>query len=186
MRSGADIRRIFLAVRAPAQTVTLVEQLRAANAGLSIKWMRDINLHLTVYFIGNIPGTAFNGICDALNTLLTRQNAFTIRFNDIALAPEKRPRMVWGRYHRDERFAELSKAIHSALSTYLPGENPFHYEDPVPHITLGRFRGIKGHSAIRLLRATLPEIRIDSCELWETIRQNGQSNYQSIRTFRFT
>ncbi|MBI3501713.1 MAG: RNA 2',3'-cyclic phosphodiesterase [Bacteroidetes bacterium] len=188
MKSEDKSRRIFLAVPVPAEIISLQDKLRGKNSHLKkIKWMRNQNIHLTIYFIGNIPAEEVEDVIELILPVITEQIEFTLKFDSLFFAPSHKPEMLWVKFHKHELFSFFSENIHNALSKYLP-ENKFFRKDPVPHITLARFRSMKNYSDINLvsfesLRGL--EIKINSCELWETIKVEGRSDYRSVMKFSF-
>lgn len=183
-------RRIFFAVPVPEEVVRFQNKLREINASSKkIKWTRDQNIHLTIYFIGNIPAGNFEKIIDLVTPVFSGREKFSLSFDSLFFAPSARPRMLWAKYHKNELFTQLSQAIHLALSGLIGQENKFYFKEPIPHITLARFHSMKNYRDINLGNfnnpQVLPEINIRSCELWETINTEGRSDYRSISSFSF-
>lgn len=186
MKSEDNIRRIFLAVPAPAEIVSLQDKLRADNSSLKrVKWMRNHNIHLTVYFIGNVPAEQFETIIEAIIPVINTQKEFTLKYDSLCFAPSRKPRMIWVKYKKHDAFAFLSESIHYSLRKFIP-RNKFYFKEPIPHITLARFHSMKNYRDIKLPeRFFLPDIIVNSCELWETVREEGRSNYKNIMRFNF-
>lgn len=184
-----SFRRIFFAVPVSPELVRLQDKLREINSPLNkIKWTRNQNIHLTVYFIGNIPAEKFDRVIELAQRVISGQKEFSLSFESLFLAPSSRPEMLWAKYRKNEFFTQFSGHIHSTFSELIP-ENKFYYKEPVPHITLARFHSMKNYRDIDLnvpeILSTLPEIRIKSCELWETIKVEGRSDYRSAFSFPF-
>lgn len=187
-----SFRRIFLAVPAPGEIKDLQVCLIEGNAHLQkIKWMRSHNLHLTFYFIGNVPTGRFDEVVQALNPLVSGQKRFSLIFDSLCLSPTEKPRMIWAKYRHSEAFSGFAASVHLALSGLIP-QNRFYYKNPVPHITLARFHAVKNISGMNLDAANgffakkrLPEISVCSCELWETVTVDGRSDYCSVSSFPF-
>lgn len=184
-----SFRRIFFAVPVPPEIILLQDKLREMNSSLKkIKWTRNHNIHLTIYFIGNMPSEKFDTAIDLAASVISGQKEFSLSFESLFLAPSARPKMLWAKYRKNESFSKLSGAIHRALSEFLPG-NKFYYEEPLPHITLARFHSMQNYREIDIgvpgNLSQLPEIKISSCELWETIKEEGRSDYRSVFSFPF-
>ncbi len=186
MRSEDNIRRIFLAVPVPKEIISLQDKLREQNSHLEkVKWMRNHNIHLTIYFIGNIPAEEFEDIIELILPITTEQKEFTLKFDSLFFAPSRKPEMLWVKFHKHELFSSLAENIHNALSKSLP-ENKFFSKEPIPHITLARFRSMRNYSDITFPKfETLEKFTINSCELWETIKVEGRSDYRSVMKFSF-
>lgn len=185
-----SLRRIFLAVPVSREIISLQDDLRARNSSLEkIKWTRAHNVHLTMYFIGNIPEEKFNSIVEIIAPLFSLQNEITLSYESVAFAPSGKPRMLWIKYRVNDQFSKLSNAIHQMLTSHgIVVRNDIYQKDPVPHITLARFHSMKNYHGINLgvSENILPaEIKINSCELWESIQTEGKSDYRSVFTFPF-
>lgn len=186
MKSEDNIRRLFLAIPAPKAVISLQDSLREDSSRLEkVKWIRNPNIHLTIYFIGNIPAEEFENVFEIILPVIDEQKAFVLKFDELCLAPQQKPRMVWAKYQRHEVFSMFSESIHNALSKFIPIIE-FYREKPIPHITLARFHAMKNLDEIRLpQKVSLPDILINSCELWETVRVNGRNDYRSVTKFSF-
>jgi 2'-5' RNA ligase len=164
------IRRIFIAIPAPPEISTYLEQLKEDNQKISgIKWMRFNNLHLTIYFIGNVKDEDFEKIVDAIRPIINSKKKITLDFEKIAFAPVQNPKMIWARFHKNSAFTQLVNSLHDALNSIVP-ESKFYYKEPVPHITLARFHPLKEFEKINIERPLeLSQIIITTCELMESI-----------------
>lgn len=184
--TGSLIRRIFLAVPVPNEVAAYRELLKETNRSIEgIKWTRLHNLHLTGYFIGNIPSERFDEVVSAIAPVLQAQSSFTLQFDSISFAPSRNARMIWGRYKKHEQFTALSESMHAALGEYIATDK-FHYKEPVPHITLARFHPKVGKTnPIKLPPVTLPALRVEGIELWESKPSPEGVRYESIATFAF-
>lgn len=174
-------RRIFLAIPAPEEIPIYMEKLREINHELSeIKWMRNYNLHLTIYFIGNINNEDFDKVTAAVLPVINSHEKFTLELEKICFAPSKKPRMIWARFHRSSSFTKLSNSIHESLKSIIP-QNKFHYEEPVPHITLARFHSIEKLGNFNISGSPeLSKIHIASCQLWESVPTPKGVRYENI------
>lgn len=147
-------RRIFLAIPAPSEIHEYLNILKRKNQHIpGIKWMKDHNLHLTIYFIGNIDDSDFNKVTELVTQIVSSTEKFSFQFEKIYFAPQEKPKMIWARFQRSKTFTGLSDNIHKVLQSVLP-ENKFHYKEPVPHITLARFHPIK-----QLEKFDLPDLK---------------------------
>jgi 2'-5' RNA ligase len=180
------MRRIFLAVPVPQEVPEYREVLQAANAEIEgIKWTRLHNLHLTCYFIGNVPIGEVSTVMDMIRPAISSLDPFTLDFENITLAPSRNPRMIWAKYYRYIAFTDLSARIHKALEDMIP-QNKFFYKDPIPHITLARFHNIVSRkNEIDIVPVRLPSIRIDGIELWESLPSPEGVKYQPIEKLLF-
>lgn len=170
----------------PEEVSFLLQNLRVQNSHLNrVKWMRSQNIHLTIYFIGTIQAEQLEDIIELILPVITEQQEFTLKFDSLFFAPSRKPEMLWVKFQRHELFSAFAENIHNAVSKYLP-ENKFFRKEPVPHITLARFRSVRNYFDMIIPRHKIPEeFRIKCCELWETITVEGRSDYRSVMRFSF-
>jgi len=148
--------------------------------------MRRKNIHLTLYFIGNIPVEQFEEVTAGIAPCVQAQKKFTLEFDALCFAPGRKPRMIWMKYKKNFAFSSFAQTVHGALKRIIPA-NKFYFPEPVPHITLARFHSMKNYTDIQLTEPlSLAPLHIESCELWETIHAGGRSDYQSVRSFHFS
>ena len=75
------MRRIFIAVPAPPEISAYLKLLKEDNQDISgIKWIRLNNLHLTIYFIGNIVEEDFEKVTDAIRPIINVHNKIALDF----------------------------------------------------------------------------------------------------------
>ena len=130
--------------------------------------MRFINLHLTIYFIGNINAEDFEKVLDAVGPIINLQKIFLLHFENISFAPVQNPKMIWARFHKSIDFTNLVNSIHEALKSIVPGVK-FYYKEPVPHITLARFPQKIEFKKINIERVfELSQIEIITCAFMES------------------
>lgn len=178
MQIPENARRIFLAVGAPAETPLLLEQLKQSMPSYpSLKWMRPYNLHLTLYFMGNVASENYTLVTELYREVLSRFSTFTLKFDSLVAMPSWKPRMIWARYHKHSEFTRLYYALHNASRGIL--ESNFEAEQiPVPHITLARFYGLKIKKGLSIPSGyMLPDITVSEAFIWETKSVNGQHDY---------
>jgi RNA 2',3'-cyclic 3'-phosphodiesterase len=177
-------RRIFLAVPSPPEIHEYLRILKEKNQNIQgIKWMKDHNLHLTIYFLGNIESDSFDDIVQLLTPLINSTKKISFQFDEICFAPTEKPKMIWAKFHRDSAFTELSEAIRKTLQPLIP-PTKFHFKEPVPHITLARFHPIKNLSS-----SIFPEfneqltIPVTSIQIFESISTPTGVRYDNLGSF---
>lgn len=171
-------RRIFLAVEPPVAITELVEALKdRIPIHQSIKWMRIPNIHLTVYFIGNITTVHYSEIVEKCAPVFSSVGPFRLEFDKVVQMPAVKPRMIWARYKPSDEFTFVYHQLHERLKPYLKGSAHV-YDKPVPHITLARFHGLKSDQFFDLPEnKVIADFDISKVGVWETVNTNGQSNY---------
>ncbi len=132
--------RVFVAVDIPEQSV--LDNLSRArdllvDTGADLKPVATENFHITIRFIGEIPLSLVNEICNELRKL--EFQPFKVRVKGIGVFPSiTRPRVIWAGV--SEGADELTK-IHEYVEKMLRRLGfPPDREKFIPHITLARVR----------------------------------------------
>jgi 2'-5' RNA ligase len=158
-------------VRARAASIT--ESARAAlDRVLSIRWVPPQNLHITLWFFGEVPE---RGAADILNAVdgPFLASSFELHVTGFGAFPRSGiPRALWlGVTSGGDSLARL----HAELATRLrplglePEERPL-----LPHVTLGRVKGV-------LSDARPPEVRA----LWRDLPADaGRCRVNALTLFR--
>lgn len=144
--------------------------------------MRNSNLHLTVFFIGDVEDAVVGEIRNKLPLIASRITApFSLRFQ--SFSPEggrkSKPSMIWARFEKSDEYTALNRLLLDELKPLLPEGARFH--EPIPHVTLARIRS-----------GPVPELQlpfdctitISGFELWMTERDDQGVWYRSLDSFK--
>lgn len=172
--------RLFVAVEPSARVrsaaAAAAEDLRAGLDARrwsgSFRWIPEENLHLTVWFLGEVSDSRAPAVLDALRPPLT-EPAFDLRISGLGVFPPSgRARVVW----MDVRSgADALARIHAAVGARLlplgfrPEGRPY-----AAHLTLARIKGPLPASARSLLRSALEQPGVDA----------GRCRVDSLTVFR--
>ncbi|KAA3438881.1 RNA 2',3'-cyclic phosphodiesterase [Rufibacter hautae] len=131
-----DNIRLFVAAKLPTKVQSYLVQAREAYHDPNIRAVPEENLHLTLYFIGNVPYTEDTYIRQTLAQVAQRHAPFTLSLEQLEPGPKLRsPRLVWARLSQNEAFSALSQDLTQALAPAPPKQEKF-----IPHVTLCRFK----------------------------------------------
>ena len=104
-----------------------------------IRWVPPDNIHLTLFFLGDVSESRIPAIREALAVVARNVLPLTFEVGGLGAFPNThRPRVIWvGLEESTGRLALLHKAVNEALAEvgFEPDRRPFH-----PHLTLGRIR----------------------------------------------
>ena len=146
--------RIFIAVDIENPLlVSRIERIKEAvvATGVPMKPVETQNLHITLRFIGEVPGSTAQEVAEILRSL--RFQRFRIVLRGLGAFPSpSRPRVVWiGVAEGAEELRALRDEIEEGLRRLgvRPERQEFH-----PHLTLAR---IKGHRNMQRLVALINE-----------------------------
>jgi RNA 2',3'-cyclic 3'-phosphodiesterase len=175
--------RAFVAISLPG---ALREELAAYAADA----VRDLagrptpaeNLHATVHFLGSVGDADAARLEAALATACAGVRPFSIAIGEAALAPRRRPRMIWARLEAPAELAELARAIAAAAEPFAPGARAPRTANP--HVTVARLRRPPPRSAaLPPLAAAGTEVAVADCALVRSQLGRGGAQYTTLATF---
>ena len=179
--------RIFCAIEIPPLTRQRVLQhittLRARVSEVRASWSREVNIHLTLKFLGEIPRDLVTNFEVAISRAVTGVGPFPVLIADAGVFPQRRdPRVLW--IGITDLKGQLSN-LHSRLETECEREGfprdtrPFH-----PHLTLARLRNRQGAREIARIHEELSfpseEIIVTELLLIRSELSTKGSNYTTI------
>jgi len=127
----------------------LLEAMRQLDApGQRINWVAEHQLHVTMKFLGDVPDSAIQDVCDAMADSAGAVEAFDFCVRGVtAVPPRGELRMLWADV---DDSTGLMNALHDELDNRLSGISP-HDEDRKfsPHVTLARIKFAKNPLALR-------------------------------------
>jgi 2'-5' RNA ligase len=151
----------------------LSDSLRSAAAGItnrlrrrversspkaSVRWVEPANLHITVWFLGEVREPQDGAVVDALTAALDVQ-PFTMRVKGAGAFPPSGPlRTIWlGLAAGRDGLVAIHDALRSRLTPlgFMPEKRPYS-----PHLTIARVKEV-GTRDSALLRRILQETRDD-------------------------
>ena len=173
--------RLFVAATLPE---TLKKQLQNHLQPFrhpAIRFVPEQNLHLTLFFIGNVPAQQLASIKQTVREVAQRHQPFTLDFACTEPGPKPRhPRLVWARFKEHAAFATLSHDLTEALAAAPPKQ-----QKAIPHVTLARFR--KDRPAPEGLPSILPQeplqLEVREVALWRSELASPHPIYTVIETF---
>jgi RNA 2',3'-cyclic 3'-phosphodiesterase len=173
--------RLFVAATLPAGLHTYLARQVHQFEHSSIRFIPEQNLHLTLYFIGNVPQEQLPAIRQTLQQVAAHHPPFTLQLEQLEAGPKPRsPRLVWARFQQSEPFAKLSRELTQLLAPEPPRE-----QKAIPHITIARFR--KDKPAPRNLPVIVPEqemlLHLDTISLWRSELHSPHPVYSILETF---
>lgn len=178
--------RLFLGISLNPSVLSFIKTFQERNAHLSnIKWIPEKNLHITVFFFGNIQVEALPNLNSFIQLTLKETPAFTLNFEKFTLAPSaKSPRMIWLRLHKNEAFRLLVQSIQKHFSKINP--NLQQRKSPIPHITLARVKSNTSSSfpGKKIVSSIVPEkIEVNALRLWKSDLNPKGAVYTEIQRF---
>lgn len=126
--------RLFVGLDIPE---TVVYDLAPARGGVEgAHWQRDNQLHLTLAFIGDVPGRVGREIEDALSRI--RFEPFQLSLSGVGLfGKPKHPKALWAGVENRKPLLHLHEKVTAALDRIDVETERRKFK---PHVTLARFR----------------------------------------------
>lgn len=173
--------RLFVAATLPAELHAYLAREVHQFQHPSVRYVPEQNLHLTLYFIGNVEQEQLPAIRQTLQQVAARHQSFTLQLEQLEPGPKRRsPRLVWARFQESDSFAQLSRELTRLLAPKPPKE-----QKEIPHITIARFR--KDKPAPKDLPVVIPEqqmlLPIDTISLWRSDLKSPHPVYSILETF---
>ena len=181
--------RLFVALEIPSAVrenlAALLESLRVVSP--QTRWVRPQNLHVTLKFMGEVPGTKLAATCSALAGVRSDQPV-TLDFRGLGFFPnEKRPRVFWAGIDASPNLKTLAADLERAMEKLgIPREQrPFS-----PHLTLARF---EPPGLLEKLRSAIQEnaarefgsFRTNQYHLIESKLKPSGAEYTTFESFPF-
>jgi len=140
-------RRLFVAVSPPdpvRRRIALVaEALRAAAAGKDVRWVADENVHVTLQFLGAVPGERVASVEGVVRAAAAAGRPISLEVAGAGGFPSaRRPRVVW--LGLAGELAALGAVVTDLGARLAPLGFPPEERGFSPHLTLGRSRDPRG------------------------------------------
>jgi 2'-5' RNA ligase len=180
------LSRVFVAFPMQASEAEKLKLIQQQNSSLSnIRWTPGANLHLTVFFIGEILNEHIDPAIKSISEVARGNSPFEIGFEKITWAGKKMPHgMIWAQFFKNDFYSRLSSDLHQALKEFLTVHPVF--KDPIPHVTLARMNKAADINKINLhFEENFSIPQISYCELWKTMHTPEGVRYDSLKRFDF-
>jgi 2'-5' RNA ligase len=131
--------RLFIAIDIPERIKDDITATYVALQGA--RWVDEAHLHLTLRFIGEVPGDVAGRIGNALRTV--SGPSFSLAMKSVGFFPPRRePRILWAGVADNEELMRLQARIERSLTSIgiAADGRKFH-----PHVTVARLNGTSAH-----------------------------------------
>lgn len=129
-------RKIFISINLPSRTKKRLIKAMEKWQDLPVKWVKEANLHMTLFFLGFVDDQSVIEVCEKIRDLSQNHEIFDIEFSSITFGPTAEdPRMIWVAGEASEELKKLVEKIEKELGIFSSEKKEFR-----PHITLGKIR----------------------------------------------
>jgi len=185
-------KRIFISIGIPEgaknKLVSFVEEINNSfthfNDFCPVKWTRRENLHVTLFFLGEIEIEEIPSIFGIVEEIASRHDAFRMELKNISYGPnEKNPKMLWAKGEKSEELTKLQQDLEKNLLNIREPDNGF-----APHITLGRitqweFKKIDLEERPEVNKDIDISFTVDSIDIMESELKKGGARYTVLKSF---
>ncbi len=133
--------RVFVALEMDNRIQIRLDEIQEElkKSGVSIRWVKPENIHLTLKFLGQITSGQTEQIKRALGKTAKTKKPFFISLGKLGAFPRPEyPRVIWvGIEEGNKKTVQLNKELetHLQMLGFTPEAREF-----IPHLTLGRIR----------------------------------------------
>ena len=150
------------------------------RASTGLKWTRHLNLHITLFFIGE---TNMSNLEVVMNTFADYKKSFSpfaLEFESyIVKGKITNPTLLWAEFSKSDSFTANAKQLETLFSPYMSAETK--HKDPLPHCTLARIKVKNEIVNLNLTTEIFPKIiQLDHPELWQTTRDEEGLLYKRL------
>ena len=176
-----DSIRLFVAATLPE---TLKQELQEQLQVYDHPAIRPIpreNLHLTLFFLGNVPVQQLSTIKQSIREVSQRHQPFVLDFECTEAGPKpKQPRLIWARFAALPAFEALSHDLTQALADEPPKK-----QKTIPHITLARFRKDKPvpNNLFTVTEKEPLQLHVPAISVWQSELASPHPVYSVLETY---
>lgn len=171
-------KRLFLALLLPGEMISFLVSLAKRLPGWPLP---SENLHLTLFFFGQVSSQKEGKIKEALSEVALEEKPLALSFTDLSFFPSSgRPRGIWVKVGgRDEK--RLFSFRQKLGEEFLARNIGFDQKPFLPHITLTRFSKKEEIFKRDLPKVATGEFLISSIGLFESRLSKRGADYFLIK-----
>ncbi|TXK52070.1 RNA 2',3'-cyclic phosphodiesterase [Pontibacter qinzhouensis] len=173
--------RLFVAAALPAALKAYLATQLQPYQQEALRFVPEQNLHLTLFFIGNVPAGALPDVKEKIRIAAASHTAFELALHCLEPGPNPRsPRLLWARFAQNSNFEELNRHLTQQLALQPPKQ-----QNPVPHVTLARFRKDKPLPTAlpTLLPETPVQLPVNAVALWQSELASPHPRYSILESY---
>jgi 2'-5' RNA ligase len=182
-RANVESKRLFVGIPIPSWLVDSFTAFQQDHRHLKgVRWVPDVNQHITVTFIGNVPADNVEEVLQRVQQVSDETKSFYLTFEKLECFPTgKRPRMVWARFREAEAFLDLAERMKGAVAEFMDHTDD---HDPIPHVTLGRFKQFRNVELLNLdIAQPNNKLLVDRLIMWRSHLDPGGAEYHALQEF---
>lgn len=185
------MKRLFAAVKIePNEDLLKVYySMRQLLKHENIKWVEPDNLHFTLKFFGETPESKIKKINQVLENIASEIEPFDMSISKTGIfGSSYNPRVIWFGFDEEDDLKDMGERILSRLANagFLSDRQNF-----VPHLTIGRIKGIKQRQLFQTVIDDFKEIqiqkfRVNEFYLYKSVLKPSGPIYTVQKCFQLT
>lgn len=176
--------RLFVAYAGASEWESIQHQTRMFNSSPEIRWTHAYNLHLTLYFIGEVDPILLPELVSALESVFMENVPFELTpWGVLPMPTAASPKMIWFRYRQNNAFSILNRRLYDTVHRLIPSATAL--PDPIPHVTLARMKSGMMKWADVTLRTSPEPLAVRGAALWQTTHDENGVRYKELAKFDF-
>lgn len=182
------MKRTFVAIKISfsKQTVVLINNIKFSLKDEKIKWVENRNVHITLFFLGDVDEKVIDKIGNKLTTTLKEFKMFNLKCRSIGVFKNiNNPKVLWFGINESDNLSQLKSEIDRVFRGY---GFPIEDRDFKPHITIGRMKFVNTKSRLVRLIEKYKEIEIENIKISEIVLYESKitskgSDYMILKSF---
>ncbi|MBN3034904.1 MAG: RNA 2',3'-cyclic phosphodiesterase [Bacteroidales bacterium] len=184
-------KRLFTAIHIPAQAALkdFYAGIRETLGSERIRWVDTGQLHLTLKFFGGTDESLVPLISRITHSVVSNHGAFSMTMKGMGVFGSRYdPRVIWLGFDTNERMSLLADELLDALAREgFPRDR----QNFLPHLTIGRIKGLRDRELLRELTDThrdtpLQKVEVRELILFESILHRHGPEYIPLEVFPLT
>ena len=187
MKLSVPTKRLFLAIPLSPYFHDTFSQYQEQHPIQGVRFVPADNLHITVYFLGDVKETHIPKLDEKLHDAFTGIKPFTLKFEKISFGPiSKGPRMIWAVYFAHDEYKKLVWAASGAAQEFVHQRHD--RKNIVAHVTLARFSDPGAVAGIYLEQPPIETktMPVSSCKLMESQLTPKGALYTVVYSYAIT
>lgn len=140
--------RSFIAIELPEAAKSVLSELqdKLISCRADIRWVKPASMHLTLKFLGNIEEEIVESIIKIVEGTSNKFKPFAVAIKGLGVFPSmKSPRVLWAGLVDNGSLSNLQQEIEAGMTSLGFQQEGRKF---APHLTLGRFRSLRGKTAL--------------------------------------
>ncbi|OGY48955.1 MAG: 2'-5' RNA ligase [Candidatus Buchananbacteria bacterium RIFCSPHIGHO2_02_FULL_40_13] len=174
-------KRLFIALPLPLKQIEKLADYFKSLDWAKAKWTKPENLHLTIYFLGEVRVEDLESLKTKIQETLVEIKPFVLEFDQIKFGPSgQKPTMLWAVFKDNREDFNFRQKIFLAVKEFLTSANN---RPPklIPHMTLAKFKDGDYNKKIQPL--DLENLRVFKCQLIESQLTKSGSVYTILAEY---